>query len=259
MINLVRINVFHRNRIEQKTHAALWRRVRLCVPFLWWNIRFKLVNGSMKNQNKQTNWKMESQRRHCLMLRNLNTFSLLWWRDRVASVLGVPTRSINPDGNINLFDQMCENVTLKGGSSMLNRHISSQKLLCNRIYQISNSPVEPQSFWIIKSVGFQSLKRLWASGILKVSFYRGGSRGLESGHMSAELLYLCVARLRIDSGPRITQPGFHAMSNWPHFHIFSVLHSTVKYWAPTVWQALSQTWGEQLWKDKQNFCFWGSF
>lgn len=64
----------------------------------------------------------------------------------MASVLGVPARSIDPDGNINLFDQMCDNVTLKGGSSMLNRHISSQKLPCNRIYRISDSLVEPQSF-----------------------------------------------------------------------------------------------------------------
>lgn len=38
----------------------------------------------------------------------------------MALVLSVPAKSIDPDGNINLSDQMCDNVTLKGGSSMLN-------------------------------------------------------------------------------------------------------------------------------------------
>lgn len=35
-------------------------------------------------------------------------------------VLDIPAKSVNPDGNIHLFDQMCDNVTLKGGSSVLN-------------------------------------------------------------------------------------------------------------------------------------------
>lgn len=48
----------------------------------------------------------------------------------MALVLSVPAKSVNPDGNVNLFDQLCDNVTLKGGSSMLNWHISSQKLHC---------------------------------------------------------------------------------------------------------------------------------
>lgn len=51
---------------------------------------------------------------------NPDTFSVLRRRDHVASVLGVPARSIDPDGNINLFDQMCDNVTQKGGSGRLN-------------------------------------------------------------------------------------------------------------------------------------------
>lgn len=32
----------------------------------------------------------------------------------MALVLAVPAKSIDPDGNINCFDQMCDNVTLKG-------------------------------------------------------------------------------------------------------------------------------------------------
>lgn len=38
----------------------------------------------------------------------------------MALVLNVPAKNIDPDGNINLFDQMCDNVTLRGGFSMPN-------------------------------------------------------------------------------------------------------------------------------------------
>lgn len=37
----------------------------------------------------------------------------------MALVLAVPAKGLNPDGDVNLFDQMCDNVTLKGGSGVL--------------------------------------------------------------------------------------------------------------------------------------------
>ena len=38
----------------------------------------------------------------------------------MAFVLDVPAKNIDPDGNINLFDPTCDNVTLRGGFGMLN-------------------------------------------------------------------------------------------------------------------------------------------
>lgn len=38
----------------------------------------------------------------------------------MASVLSVPAKSVDPDGNINLCDQLYGNATPKGGSRMLN-------------------------------------------------------------------------------------------------------------------------------------------
>lgn len=73
---------------------------------------------------------MESQQFPCLMAQNYNTFFGLYCRGHVTLLLIVPAKCTDPDGNTNLFDQMCDNVTLKGGSSMLNRHTSSQTLHC---------------------------------------------------------------------------------------------------------------------------------
>ena len=71
----------------------------------------------MKKKNKQENGKatvsLPDSADH-------NTFSILWRRGHVALVLDFPAKSVNPVGNIHLFDQMCDNVTRKGGSSVVN-------------------------------------------------------------------------------------------------------------------------------------------
>lgn len=76
--------------------------------------------------------------------------------------------------------------------------------------------------------------------------------------MSQELLNLCVAELRIDSGPpRDHLTRLLCSMNIISFSYIPPLQSTIKYWAPTVWEPLHYAPAKQWCKDKQDSCFWG--